>query len=81
VQGFLNDENHARPSRGHHRQITRELNCVPKPFIGVDENGLALDGFLPKPKRLGRRYAADRQIRKLPTNFTTSPTGFEISSQ
>ena len=42
VQGLLNDENHARPSRGHHRHIACELNCVPKPFIGVDENGLAL---------------------------------------
>jgi hypothetical protein len=43
-----------RAARGYDRNIAAELNCIAKPLLAVQQDGLAGDIAVAKPKRLGK---------------------------
>ncbi len=47
-----NNKNDARTAFCQHRQVTRELNSVPKSLVRSDKDGLAFNGSIPEPQRL-----------------------------
>src|SRR5689334_15022460 len=70
-----------RAERRHHGHIACELNDVAKPFVLMDQDGLARDGRIAEPHRLGEIATPDRQAWHLPTRLAPGPPGIEISSE
>jgi hypothetical protein len=57
------------------------MDSVAQALVGVDQDGLPLDGVLAEPQRLWRRQARNREARRLPPRFTAGPAGLKIPRQ
>jgi hypothetical protein len=52
AQRLVDDNNDARAARGDHRHIADELDGIPKPLVGIEQDGLARDVPIAEPAGL-----------------------------
>ncbi len=72
-------EHHPSAERRHHRCVTHIVDHIAKSLVGVQQDGLALNGAVAEPKR-PVEFALGQDPR-LPAGFATGPAGFEIAGQ
>ena len=82
TQRVLDDQNDARAARRELGHVARELNRIAQPFVGIDQDGLALDVGFAEPssaRRISGRCFAGRSstaLRARPSRPRNCPSAF-----
>src|SRR5882672_7078107 len=81
MNDVLNFENDQRTEVCDHRRVAGKLDSVAQSLVAVEQNGLARDGRIAKPHRLGELPVDKTNGLGFPAPFPRRPAAREIAEQ